>query len=94
MIARSEERIIEQVVNQVTSKVIEANANAMEHLITKTVAAIKCDFDTKLLLLQQHQESLDDTDFELKPVSSVEELERLENDLNDKPFAHQVVSSK
>lgn len=66
----------------------------METLISKTVVAIKCDFDEKIASLQlqpeEHKDDLDD--FNLKPVSSANELEELDKNLGDKSYAKQVVS--
>lgn len=66
----------------------------METLITKTIAAVKCDFDNKMMLLQQTREQENDygTEFQFIPVSSAAELEQLENNLDDKEYAKEVVS--
>lgn len=66
----------------------------METLISKTVMAIKCDFDEQIasLRLQPQEEEDDLDDFHLKPVSSADELEELDKNLGDKSYVKQVVS--
>ncbi|XP_058822792.1 uncharacterized protein LOC131684165 isoform X2 [Topomyia yanbarensis] len=79
-------------IDSVKTEITDTVLNAIQTLMTKTIAAVKCDFDAKFALIQQLKNTPHDntTDFKFTPVSSVNDLEELEDNLNDNEYSRKM----
>ncbi|KXJ82675.1 hypothetical protein RP20_CCG012097 [Aedes albopictus] len=90
----SEKRIV-QAIEQASDRIIEAVARKMDESFTKSVAAIKSDFDLKIeaaLRVRRHDNDTTDQNFKFSPASTVQEIEQLETELANTSYQEKLIT--
>lgn len=82
-------------IEQASDRIVQAVAKKIDESLTKSIAAIKSDFDLKIeaaLRVRPQNDDTFDSDFKFSPASTVQEIENLESKLADKSYQDKLVS--
>lgn len=77
------------------TEIISTVTKNVETLLSKSIAAMRCDFDTKLELSHQWKYSSTTCEmprFSFSPLTTTQELQELEHNLEDDEYARKLVS--